>query len=180
MKRPITAIHKDNRGSHTKFFTKDSVQDFGLGEIHEIFITENNKNTLRGLHRQLGEDTQQKLVRAITGKFNVRVVIPAEFTIPDGVLDEADFVEIAIGDNGEYTVAYFDGVTPEHNPIFAPRGAFLGYVALEDESRMLYMADGNFNGALDDGFNPHSLDIDWGVEPDLLVMSERDKVGPYL
>ena len=50
-----TTIHDDNRGSHTKFFTRASADAYGFNDVTEVFMTTNRKGTLRGLHRQFGE-----------------------------------------------------------------------------------------------------------------------------
>lgn len=167
-----TSIHTDNRGKHVKFFTKDGIEGLNYGEIKEVFMTENNAGTLRGLHRQTGENYQQKIIKALSGKFNVRVVLPAGMAKDYNTDNAHEVIE-----HGPTTVLYYDDVTLDSDPIFAPKGALLGYVALEDNSRMLYLGDGPFNAQADDGFNPNSLYIDWGYEGKI-TMSERDSVAP--
>lgn len=80
----------------------------------------------------------------------------------------------------EYTIVHFDNVNFESNPIMVPAGALLGYVSLEDDSKMLYMADNDFKADEDDGFSPYSFDIDWGYPIDDVTMSLRDKESPEI
>lgn len=176
MTKPSTVTHKDDRGSHIKFYTKASGEQVGFGAIHEAFITSNNKGTLRGLHRQLGENTQQKIIKAITGKFNVRVVIPDNVEYYKETMDDCCSHVVKDG----FKVFHFDHIGFNSNPIMVPAGALLGYVSLEDDSKMLYLADNDFKADEDDGFSPYSLDIDWGFPIENVVMSIRDAESPKL
>ena len=160
-------IHKDNRGEHIKFFVKDEAILDGFKEVHEVFTTINHKGTLRGLHFQSNPD-QQKIIKALNGLFNVRVVLKenedyeANYTYKENI-------------NG-YTVYYFDNVGLHDKPIFAPKGALLGYVSLEDNSIMLYVADENFDSKGDNGVHPFTekLNINWNYDGEF-IMSKRDK-----
>lgn len=160
----MTVNHYDLRGTHSKFFTSDVAFCYGFNEVREIFTTTNRRGTLRGLHRQLNP-TQQKIVKPITGKFNLRVVTPYYH---DGELITASIDE-------------YNHIDKNSAPIFVPEGAYLGYVSLEDESIMLYVADGYFNGDADDGVNPldPTLNVNWGYNGEL-IMSDRDKQAPNL
>ena len=60
-----------------------------------------------------------------------------------------------------------------------PAGAYLGYVSLEDDSRMLYIGDNNFNSEADDGRDPFSLELDWGYDGEF-ILSKRDAHAPQL
>lgn len=164
----------DHRGSHTKFWElKNAPEEFN--QVTEIFATTNNSQTLRGLHFQKGP-TQRKIIRAMSGWFNVRVVVPNDVEYTPSNEFYKDVKE-------NYTVYYFDGYSPEHHPIYVPEGAFLGYVSLEDYSTMLYIADAEFNpeGCL--GVNPFTskLNINWGgetmshLENEDLILSDRDR-----
>lgn len=178
-----TVIHKDERGSHSKFFTRHAADEVDFKGVHEVFMTTNNKGTLRGLHRQFGEGvTQQKIVIPTNGSFNVRMVLP--------LADVGEKVFVFFIENynrqieqitisPDYLSVYYDNVTPGNDPIFVPAGAYLGYVALEDNSKMLYVGDNDFNNEADDGRNPFSLDIDWGYDGPMTI-SNRDKGAPYL
>lgn len=172
-----TITHTDDRGKHTKFFVANDVKDLGFKSVKEIFMTTNNKGTLRGLHRQFGKDvTQQKIIKAISGSFNVRVVFPTnevDFSQFQESLEEKA-TEIYLYDN--CVVAYYDNMNFESDPILVPAGAYLGYLSLEENSQMLYIGDNDFNGEADDGRYPLSetLDIDWGEVP-IKYLSLRDK-----
>jgi dTDP-4-dehydrorhamnose 3,5-epimerase len=168
------AEHNDFRGSHMKFYVDDNAQDLGFMGVREVFMTTNNKNTLRGLHRQNNPFSQQKIVKVVNGRFNLRVVIPNDVSGLNAFIKHNNPDKLT-SNNGDY-VFMWNNIDFHHEPIFVPEGALLGYVSLEDNSKMLYIADSEFNADCDDGFNPLStrFDIDWGIEKDKLVMSERD------
>ena len=175
-----TKVHSDNRGDHYKFFEKSDVRSLGFQDVEEVFMTNNNKGTIRGLHRQFSEGkTQQKVIKALSGRFNVRVVFPlAEINKNISILD---LIKDATGTfiDKEFIIAYFDGYDVDLNPILIPAGAYLGYLSLEDDSKMLYIGDNKFNAEADDGRNPFSLDIDWGSDTARYI-SERDQLAEPL
>lgn len=167
-----TKTHKDERGKHTKFFEKEIADNYGFNSINELFFTSNNKGTLRGLHRQTGEFPQQKLIKAITGSFNVRVIFPSQECLWASFYSKnAD--KIKKTEDGT-VIAYYDNINVDSDPIFVPENALLGYVALEDSSIMLYAADNPFQGQDDEGFHYESFnkELDWGI--DTPILSQRD------
>lgn len=144
-------IFKDQRGAHMKFFENLNAENLGFNKVREIFSTINNKGTVRAFHYQGAPKPQQKIVKPLSGRFNVRVI-----------------------DMETQEVVEYDNCNSESNPIFVKAGNMLGYVALENDSTMLYIADEEFVGDLNFGVNPHSFDVDWKYEGDLII-SERDK-----
>lgn len=146
-------IFKDQRGTHMKFFENLNAEELGFKKVREIFTTINNKGTVRAFHYQGNPKAQQKIVKPLSGKFNIRVI-------------DMENKKIISYDNWGY----------ESNPIFVKSGNMLGYVSLEENSTMLYVADEEFVGDLNFGVNPFSFDVDWKYEGDLII-SERDKVA---
>lgn len=169
--------HDDNRGSHTKFFTMDSAYKAGFNNVHEIFMTTNNKYTLRGLHRQGGLVPQQKIIKPVNGHFNIRIVFPRKDVQPLPTIDRS-FDEIKSTD--KYVIEMYNNIGEEYEPIYVPEGALLGYVALENNSKMIYIGDNNFSGQDDEGYNAFDkeFNIDWGVDKDLITASDRDLEAP--
>lgn len=166
-----TVIHSDNRGSHTKFFVDEWARNLGFNEVVELFITTNNKGTLRGLHRQTGTTPQQKIIKVLTGTFNVRVIFPKVETQWDEIYSK-NATNIIHLENGT-VIAEYDGFKFEDDPILVPENALLGYVSLENDSKMLYTADNDFNADEDDGFHYTSFGINWNYDGELIV-SQRD------
>lgn len=172
---PFYGYHEDNRGSHQKFYT--STVNTGQNALQEVFMTTNNKGTVRGMHRQLGENTQQKLIKAVNGSFNVRVIVnfdDMDLKMYPKVEDRCNYI---LDEELNVAIYEYNNVDEFSAPIFVPARCLLGYVALEDNSKMIYMADDVFNGAEDDGFSIHSCGLDWGYDGEI-ILSDRDKAAP--
>lgn len=144
-------IFEDKRGYNMKFFEEHLANAAGFNEVKEIFATVNKKGVIRAFHYQAQPKPQQKIIKPLSGTFNVRVI-----------------------DMNNKIVKEYDnwGVTSE--PIFVKEGNMLGYVALEDDSVMLYIADEEFVGELNSGVHPFSFGVDWKYSGELII-SERDE-----
>ena len=143
-------VFKDERGLHMKFFENLPAEAEGFKNVREIFSTVNNKGTVRAFHFQGQPNPQQKIVKPLSGRFNVRVI-----------------------DLENKKVLEYDNVNRESDPIFVKAGNMLGYVSLEDNSTMLYIADEEFVSELNFGVHPNSYNVDWKYDGET-VMSERD------
>lgn len=147
----INKIFDDNRGFNMKFYEKHIADKYGFNTVKEVFATTNKKGVIRAFHWQDNPKPQQKIVKPLSGRFNVRVI-----------------------DTENKEVLKYDNWNNESDPIFVKEGNMLGYVSLEDNSVMLYIADEEFVGELNSGVNPFSFNVDWNYEGEL-IMSERDK-----
>lgn len=143
-------VFKDERGLHMKFFENLPAEAEGFKNVREIFSTVNNEGTVRAFHFQGQPNPQQKIVKPLSGRFNVRVI-----------------------DLENKKVLEYDNVNRESDPIFVKAGNMLGYVSLEDNSTMLYIADEEFVSELNFGVHPNSYNVDWKYDGEI-VMSERD------
>jgi len=143
----LEASHNaDNRGVHSKFYGNGPAK-IKLAEdypIHEVFITVNHKDTLRGMHFQ--KPGQPKLIQAVSGAIigNLLCVDP----------DLPEF-----GDVVNFSLAEGDG------RILVPSNWALGYRAVSEETtRILYLASADFAPGGDGGVDPfdEKLDLFWG------------------
>lgn len=169
-------VHSDTRGQHEKFFVNGVNKKFN--NVQEIFMTTNNKYTLRGLHRQVEHD-QQKVIKAVNGSFNVRVIKPKDVDYA-GEPENYSFKNNL--DDGSIVYGFEDYNAKSDFTIFVPKGYLLGYVALENNSKMLYIADNEFVAENDETFNAFDprFNIDWGLNENAEInMSEKDKHAPY-
>lgn len=146
-------IFKDERGFNMKFFESHLAKEDGFSEVKEVFATTNKKGVIRALHFQSQPKPQQKIIKPLSGNFNVRVV-----------------------DMENKKVIEYDNWNNQSDPIFVKEGNMLGYVALEEGSVMLYIADEEFSGELNHGVHPLSFGIDWKFDGET-IMSERDKLS---
>ncbi|MDN3593914.1 dTDP-4-dehydrorhamnose 3,5-epimerase [Zunongwangia endophytica] len=157
-------IIQDKRGYFFESFNKKKFQNKTGLEID--FVQDNQsfseKGVLRGLHLQKGEDSQAKLVSVSKGK----------------VLD----VVVDVRPNSNTFGAIFSIVLSEENKkqLFVPRGCAHGFVVLSETALFYYKCDNFYNKEAETGiiYNDPKLNINWQLEDDELIISEKDKVLP--
>lgn len=155
----------DSRGYFFETYQQARYESIG---IHTVFVQDNeafsNKGVLRGLHYQVAPFAQSKLVRVVRGE----------------VLDVA--VDIR-PDSPTYGKHYSVKLTGENKrQFFVPTGFAHGYVALSDEVYFTYKCDQYYKKDHEGGirFDDPSLNIDWILSPEELIISEKDQQLPGL
>lgn len=146
-------VFEDIRGLNMKFFQNEVAEKMGFNKVREVFATVNKKGVIRAFHFQSQPMPQQKIVKPLSGKFNVRVI-----------------------DIENSKVIEYDNWDNQSDPIFVKEGNMLGYVALEENSVMVYIADEEFKGEYNSGVHPLSYNVNWKYDGELII-SERDKVA---
>jgi dTDP-4-dehydrorhamnose 3,5-epimerase len=153
-------IFEDTRGY---FF-----ESFNQGKFNELigqnvdFIQDNEsfskKGTLRGLHFQKGEYAQAKLVRVIKG-----CVLDIAVDIRKDSVTFGEYVSIELSEDNK-------------KQLFIPRGFAHGFVVLSDTAIFSYKCDNFYNKESEGGiiYNDESLKIDWKLNKDELIISEKD------
>ena len=159
-------IITDDRGYFMESFNEKTFQK-GIGQnIH--FVQDNqsfsSKGVLRGLHYQIGEHAQAKLVRVLHGE----------------VLDVAVDIRPNSPTFGQYEAVLLSGVNQKQ--FFVPRGFAHGFLVLSDTATFLYKCDNFYNKESEGGisYNDKTINIDWSFPTDSLMISEKDKVQPNL
>ena len=152
----------DARGYFYESYNKN---DFIKMGITEEFVQDNqsmsSKGVLRGLHFQINYP-QSKLVRCLKGKvFDVAVDIR----------------------NGSPTYGKWVGVELSeynHRQLFIPRGFAHGFSVLSDEVTFQYKCDNFYapNNAYGIAWDDKTLNIDWKIPNDKVIVSEKDKKNP--
>jgi dTDP-4-dehydrorhamnose 3,5-epimerase len=122
------------------------------------------KGVLRGLHYQIGEHAQAKLVRVIQGN----------------VLDVAVDIRQNSKTFGQYISVELSGENKKQ--LFVPRGFAHGFVVLSDIAVFSYKCDNFYNKESEGGiiYNDEILNIDWKLPASQLNISEKDAVLPKL
>ena len=159
-------IIKDDRGYFMESFNENTFQK-GIGQtVH--FVQDNqsfsSKGVLRGLHYQVGEHSQAKLVRVLSGK----------------VLDVAVDIRPNSKTFGEHVSVLL--TADNQTQFFVPRGFAHGFLVLSDTATFFYKCDNFYNKESEGGiiYNDKTLNIDWGFSESQLIISEKDKVQPTL
>ena len=159
-------VFKDDRGYFMESFNENTFEK-GIGKkIH--FVQDNqsysSKGVLRGLHYQCGEHAQAKLVRVLEGE----------------VLD----VAVDLRPNSK-TFGHYESIilTAENQKqFFVPRGFAHGFLVLSDTATFFYKCDNFYNKESEGGliYNDPTLNIDWQISLNHLIISDKDKILPTL
>jgi len=148
----------DSRGYFLETFNEKRYWDIG---IQNIFVQDNisksAKNTIRGLHYQIGEFAQGKLCEVLYGK----------------VLDVAVDIRKNSPTFGKYTSAELS--EENHRQIWIPLGFAHGFSVLSDEAIFHYKCSQFYSKEHERAlyYADPDLAIDWKVKNPLV--SEKDK-----
>lgn len=157
-------IFGDNRGWFMESFSKREFEKLGL---NYNFVQDNhsysaNKNTLRGLHFQKGNDAQAKLVRCIRG----------------AVMDVA--VDLRLGSPTYKKWVCAELSEGNKRQLLIPRGFAHAFLTLTDDVEFFYKTDNYYAPASDRSirWNDPEINIVWGIDDPIL--SEKDANAPFL
>ncbi|NVK04830.1 MAG: dTDP-4-dehydrorhamnose 3,5-epimerase [Flavobacteriia bacterium] len=157
-------------GDHRGYFF-ESYNDLiftKLTGLSPVFVQDNqsksSKGVLRGLHFQIGEAAQAKLVRVISGS----------------VWD----VAVDIRPNSPTFKKWF-GVklsAKNHQMLFIPRGFAHGFITLEDDTIFSYKCDNHYSHSHERGihYRDMELKIEWPIDDMDVKLSEKDMILPEL
>jgi len=154
-------IFADARGSFVKTFQRDFFLEHGLDfEPREEFFSTSAKNVLRGMHFQMPPAAHAKLVYCIAGRaldvvLDIRKNSPAFGRCHARELNDVN-----------------------RDILFIPVGLAHGFLALEDDTTMVYQTSTAHSPAQDTGIVWNSFGFDWPVKNP--VLSERDRKFPTL
>lgn len=156
-------VFEDDRGYFFETFQQERYREAG---IERTFIQDNEsrsvKGVVRGLHFQLGDAAQAKLVRVIRGSvFDVAVDLR----------------------KGSPTFGKWFGVELNENnkkQLYVPRGFAHGFSVLSETAIFTYKCDNLYNCEAESSINPFdkTLGIDWQVKEEDALVSEKDKIAP--
>lgn len=146
---------EDQRGCFVKTYHEGLCAALGVNlEIREEFYSISHRNVVRGMHFQLPPHAHEKLVYCTRG------------AVRDVLLD------LRQGDSyGRVASAELSG--ENGHIIFIPKGIAHGFVALMDESLMLYKTSTVHAPESDCGIRWDSFEFNWGL--DQPIISARDQ-----
>ncbi len=159
-------VFGDERGYFLETFRVDAFEQ--QTGIKTTFVQDNESRSsygvLRGLHYQLPPYAQSKLVRVIEGK----------------VLDIAVDIRTGSPTFGQHVSAELSA--DNKHQLFIPRGFAHGFVVLSETAIFSYKVDNYYSPECDRGiqFNDPQLGIDWQLDSEQLLLSEKDKHQPLL
>ena len=158
------SVYNDERGYFYETYNQRFLRDKG---IYTNFVQDNQsystKNVLRGLHFQTIAP-QAKLVRCVVGE------------VYDVVVDLRKSSET-------YKQWYGVKLSDENKKMmFVPKGFAHGFLTLSDYAIFQYKCDELYMPTADAGvnFKDEELNIDWLVDINELIISDKDRVLPRL
>ena len=156
-------VFEDDRDYFFESYSKTKMMEFG---IDADFVQDNQSKssygTIRGLHWQNGEFAQAKLVRALEGC----------------VLDVAVDLRPNSPTYGKHVAVELSAENKRQ--LFIPRGFAHGFSVLSEEAIFAYKCDNVYNKASEGSvrYNDADLGIDWKIDLNKAILSEKDKQAP--
>lgn len=158
-------LFEDQRGYFCELYSE---REFAREVAPVKFVQTNESRSsygvVRGLHFQRPPFDQAKLVRVVKGC----------------VLDVAVDLRTGSPTYGRYVAVELSG--DNHRQFFIPRGFAHGFSVLSDEAVFQYQCD-NYYAPESEGaviWNDPDLAIDWGIPPQDIILSDKDRLHPRL
>lgn len=158
-------IFNDERGY---FFESYNQKAFKDGGIDCNFVQDNQSKSsygvIRGLHCQLGEHAQAKLVRVLQGK-----VLDVAVDIRRGSPTFGQHVAVELSDENQ-------------RQLFIPRGFLHGFSVLSETAVFSYKVDNFYCKESEFGirYDAPEINIDWQIPQDKVITSEKDRIAHSL
>jgi dTDP-4-dehydrorhamnose 3,5-epimerase len=154
-------VHRDERGYFQEIYQRDAWIEAGIAiDWRQDNLSVSARNVVRGLHYQIARP-QAKLIQVVHGAvFDIAVDIRRS----SPTFGRHVGIELRAGDG---------------TALLIPVGFAHGFVALEPETTFFYkVSDSRFaEGERTILWNDPELRINWPVQPEDAILSERDRRG---
>lgn len=157
-------IFRDHRGIFFETYNREKFSEMG---IDDVFVQDNYSSSsagvLRGLHFQYPPYAMSKLVRCNRGRL-FDVVVDMRQESPSF----RKWIGVELNDR-------------DHAMLYIPQGCAHGFYALTD-CELMYKCSTLYHKQYDAGltYDDPDIGIDWPIQDDLLILSDRDKAHPRL
>lgn len=157
-------VFEDERGY---FFEAYNQAKFHQEEIKYQFIQDNQsfskRGVIRGLHLQINPFAQAKLVRVLEGE----------------ILDVAVDLRKNSPTYGQHVSVLLSAENKKQ--LMVPHGFAHGFSVLSETASVMYKVDQLYDKSSERGirFDDPALNIDWQLEANEIIVSEKDLVLPY-
>lgn len=157
-------VFPDGRGY---FFESFNARTFAEAGINDIFVQDNQsrsaRGVVRGLHYQLAPHAQSKLVRVLSGR-----IIDVALDVRKGSPTYKKWVACELS-------------AENMKQMYIPRGFAHGFAVLSEFAEVFYKCDDYYCAAANRGirYDDPTLGIDWGIDADEVILSEKDRVNPF-
>lgn len=153
-------VFEDSRGY---FFESYNEAEFVKNGIPNKFVQDNQSKScygvVRGLHCQLGEFAQAKLVRVLYG-----CVLDVAVDIRPNSPTFGKYVAVELSDENK-------------RQLFIPRGFLHGFSVLSDTAVFAYKCDNLYAPQAEFGirFDDPDIGVDWKIPADKIITSDKDR-----
>jgi dTDP-4-dehydrorhamnose 3,5-epimerase len=162
----VSQVHQDERGSFREWFSAESVRnltgrDFLTAQAN---LSISSKGTLRGIHYSLASQGQAKWITCASGAIKDVIV-----DIRPGSSTFGKWIEVELRSGSGKAV-------------FIGEGLGHAFLALEDNTTVVYLLSSPFSPTDEFEINPldRDIQIDWDMGEDKLKISEKDRAAPSL
>ncbi len=156
----------DERGFFSEVYSRKALAEVGFaGEVvQDNHSLSREKGVIRGLHFQTPPHAQDKLVRVVRG----------------AILDVAVDIRKGSPTYGQHVAVELSA--SNWCQLLIPAGFAHGFCTLEPDTEVLYKVTDYYAPECDRGlaWDDPALGIDWPVEPDTAILSDKDKKHPSL
>ena len=156
-------VYEDERGYFFEACNKNKLGDLG---INYQFIQDNQsfskRGVIRGLHLQINPFAQAKLVRVLEGE----------------ILDVAVDLRKNSPTYGKHLSVILSAANKKQ--LMVPHGFAHGFSVLSETASVLYKVDQSYHKESERGirYDDATLAIDWQLNPDEVIVSEKDLILP--
>jgi dTDP-4-dehydrorhamnose 3,5-epimerase len=159
-------VWSDDRGFFREWFKSEDIKnetgrDFGIEQAN---ISLSSRGTLRGIHYSVAPRGQAKWITCVAGSIKDVIV-----DIRPNSKSFGQWIEVELsGDSGK--------------ALLISEGLGHGFLALEDNTAVAYLVSKPFSPAHEYEINPldEKIAINWGMDFELLKISDKDKNAPTL
>lgn len=155
----------DDRGCFFESFNCRNFRDAGItADFIQDNISRSKKGVLRGLHYQLKPMSQTKLLSVLSGR-----ILDVAVDIRKGSQTFGDHFSLELSSENKKL-------------IYIPSGFAHGFVALEENTVVLYKCDNYYSPAHERGikYNDPALKINWVLPETELTVAKRDMNFPVM
>lgn len=156
-------VFADERGYFYESYNRRTWLEVGVAaDFVQINQARSRRGVLRGLHYQVGEMAQAKLVRVVEGE-----VLDVAVDLREGSPTYGQWFSIRLS-------------AENRRQLYVPRGFAHGYAVLSETAEFLYLCDNYYSREHEGGirYDDPTLAIDWACDLSQVIVSEKDRALP--
>ena len=156
-------VWRDERGYFLESYRAEQLSEYGIQQFVQDNESFSTYGVIRGLHYQIGEHAQGKLVRVITGE-----ILDVIVDIRPGSPTYGQHISVILNDIAK-------------KQLYIPPGFAHGFAVLSEEVIFSYKCTAYYHPESEHGikYDDPQLDIDWAIPMEDRIISAKDNSLPY-